>query len=808
MKKQRLLRLLPILLLLAALILPASGLAGETGVDVTAFLSGLSASVTQNGVSVPEGGTLTNDPISVRFDFGIPVSGDEPVPSDPIRKGDFAEFELSSGFSLESGTWYELKSGDILVGHVTISTVVDVDGVKHVKARVDFDGDEDVYNGELNAVSAFFTADFNYDGGESGGGSGEDTVSILEKDYTVVIPPGEIVYSVKKSGTVNLAAGTITWTAKVDAVQNGVHIDLGGYIFEDGLSGAGDYVPGTFVVGSTSPTPAYAGNKLSYTFPSGTEGPQTITYKTKIPDDKYYASGEQTLTNRAALKDSPEHEVKFDRATVTFEPGWIAKSGASNETVGVYDPTNRTITWTILVSNVGSTAMQNVQITDTLPAGLTFDKATLQIDGGAITEINSEPSGGIYNITALNNNAVLKITAKVPDEAYTAGITTYTNSANVKWGGLPSGHTGVGSGDVGVGIGFAPITKSGTANTQTGQVTWTVNVDTRGQNIPNLVVYDLLVYGDDASILPETLPGGIALSDLTPQFNQRYESWGSGSAGLSPSVTPLTVGGEAVADLLVVSGLSNNTVNTFTFTSQILDPDIFAGNGRHDVPNTATLYSGSTRLNEATATVDYNGTSLKKSMLHRDDAAKNPIDPNGVTTNLAEGFNYEDKTVVFRLSVNSNGMNLTALENADGNTSGTITITDTLPDGWVYTDFADGGNYKLLAGTGVTPSGVITADSVVDPLPTGFDASVSGANATFTFTELKDRYVILLRATPTSDEAAELFNDNKTTIVDNTVTMTAQNWTGFDPSSTQSVSVKSELAGKSAAVNASDGTVI
>ena len=86
MKKQRLRLLLPILLLLAALILPASGLAGEVGSNVTALLSGLSSSVTQNGVPVT-GGTLTDDPVKVRFSFGVPVEGDEPVPPDPIRKG-------------------------------------------------------------------------------------------------------------------------------------------------------------------------------------------------------------------------------------------------------------------------------------------------------------------------------------------------------------------------------------------------------------------------------------------------------------------------------------------------------------------------------------------------------------------------------------------------------------------------------------------------------------------------------------------------------------------------------------------------
>jgi len=84
MKKQRLRLLLPILLLLAALILPASGLAGEVGSDVTELImSTLTASVTQNGEPVT-GGTLTDDRVRVAFSFDVPVLGDDPAPEQPI----------------------------------------------------------------------------------------------------------------------------------------------------------------------------------------------------------------------------------------------------------------------------------------------------------------------------------------------------------------------------------------------------------------------------------------------------------------------------------------------------------------------------------------------------------------------------------------------------------------------------------------------------------------------------------------------------------------------------------------------------
>ena len=62
--------------------------------------------------------------------------------------------------------------------------------------------------------------------------------------------------------------------------------------------------------------------------------------------------------------------------TVTFTPQWIEKSGAASDTgSGNYDPTNRTITWTINVNQMGAD-LSDVVIYDKLPDGLTWLSAS------------------------------------------------------------------------------------------------------------------------------------------------------------------------------------------------------------------------------------------------------------------------------------------------------------------------------------------------------------------------------------------------------------------------------------------------
>ena len=761
----------------------------------TSVLTDLTATVTQDGAAIPEGGTITSTkPIRVELSFGVPVEGDDPTPPAPVHKGDTVKFDLSSAFTLLSGDTIELKMGTLLVGHAAFTTDPDT---KMVTATVTFDGDDSVFDGTSNTVTCQFGSNFEYDGSGAGGSAGDHTVTILEKTYTVNVPALPIEYDVTKTGTADLANQSITWTVNIDATQGGTQVDLAGYQFFDNLQAVGAYIPSSFQVDGADASPDTTGGALRYVFPDGATSPKTITFKTKISDSAYYATSEQTVNNKAQLLNSESTAVDEGQFEVKFTPKWIEKTGVSSDagSTGDYDPTNRTITWTITANHMGAT-LNNVVITDVLSSGLTLKSANWQAWTGSAwdtaTSITPNASGE-YTIGNINSKILLTIVTNVPDDAYTTGTTTYSNSASIHWDGLSG--PGLGTGSINVGVGYNAISKSGVADTANQKIHWTVNVDTKGQSIPNLKVYDLLVYGNSINLSTVTgIPGGIASADLTPRYGQKYAGNFSGGT-MTVNVIAVEQGGVRVADLLEITGLSTTDLNTFTFDSQVVDPDIFAGNKTSTVRNTATLFSANAKLNAATGSVNYTSKMLLKGMLKRQAISDPAAGVNsGITSNALEGFDYQDKSVIFRLNVNADGIDLTNTTNAAGQTLGTATLTDTLPDGWEFVDIVSGSKYLIFEGTGQSNGTVVAADTTPDTV-TGLDASFNGRTATFTFTSLDKPYVILVKARPTIETAAQYFSVNQTETERNNITLKTDNWnTGV--SSYQDVTINSQILDK------------
>jgi ribosomal protein L2 len=439
--------------------------------------------------------------------------------------------------------------------------------------------------------------------------------------------------------------------------------------------------------------------------------------------------------------------------------------------------------------------LNNVVITDVLPSGLTLKSANWQVWTGSAwdtaTSITPNASGE-YAIGNINSKILLTIVTNVPDDAYTTGTTTYSNSASIRWDGLSG--PGLGTGSINVGVGYNAISKSGVADTANQKIRWTVNVDTKGQSIPDLKVYDLLVYGNSINLGAVTgLPSGITSTDLTPRYGQKYA--GNFSGSYTVNVIPIMQGTTQVADLLEITGLSTSVLNTFSFDSQVVDPNIFAGNKKSTVRNTATLFSANAKLNAATGSVNYTNRMLLKEMLKRE-AMSDPASGvnSSLTSNALEGFDYQDKSAIFRLNVNADGINLTDATNAAGQTLGTATLTDTLPDGWEFVDIVSGSKYLIFEGTGQSNGTVLATDTTPDTVA-GLDTSFNGRTATFTFSSLDQPYVILVKARPISNTAAGYFDSNETTTVRNNVTLNTENWTA-GVSSYQDVTITSQILGK------------
>lgn len=818
-KRQILMTWAMVLTMLFNMFVPLN-MAFATGADVKNLLLNQTISVKQDGNAIVEDGIIdSSKPIEIKISFGVPVEGDGTAAADAVHYGDTATFAVSEQFSLLSGSSVELKTKDnaYTVGHAVFK---ETDG--KVTAEVTFDGEENIFTDDYADVSCEFSAKLQYNGTGANDAGEEKIITILNKTYILKVPAKEKIYTVVKTGSADLANKQITWTVDITATQGSTNLSLDGYSFSDDLSKVGTYVDNSFTVGGSAPAPSatYDVNKLTYTFPTGSTSPKQIIFKTAISDANYYAAGEQTVRNTANLLDGTT-ELGRGTGEVKFTPTWITKveKSKSEGSTGVYDPKNRTITWTITANQMGA-SLTNAVITDDLTGGLAFKSATAKkwdatakqwVDFDPVKEwddSNKPTNGKDYELGDINSQIQLEIVTTVPDEAYTTETQTYTNSASLRW----KSHSGIGSGSVDATIGYNAITKSGALDgkyNDNPQIKWTVNVDFKGQSVPTPKVYDLLVYGNSMSGFDLSkatgFPTGLTATALTPQYGQKYientfKQTDTNGTNLSITVTHIQQDGDDVADLLEITGLltDENKVNAFTFDSEVVDPDIFAGNTTKSVYNTAALFSANSSLTAATATVNYPSYMLKKEMLKRGSNPTTRTGANNKTTTAADGFDYVDKSVIFRLSVNADGLNLTEMKNAAGQTLGTATLTDTLPVGWAF-DKIDGKDYLIFKGnTGSNSSVTVTdapLDGADDPVT---NATISGGKATFEFATLDKPYVILVKARPTDATLAGYFagNTNITTqTVTNNAALNATNWTN-GVNTTQSVTIKNTLLEK------------
>lgn len=807
--------------------------------DVKNTLKNIVATVSQGGQEITSGGAL--DPskeIKITYSFDVPVEGDYPTPAQFVKGGDTAVFDLPNQLILTNSTTQALQFDGETIGTVTFAgdkaTVTFSDAL-----NVDAEG-----NGIMN-VKASFEANMRYDASGAPAEGKDVVITILDKTFTIHIPPKKTIVTGAKTGTVDITNKTVNWMVEVNAsLEGGGSGKLEGYTFSDDLTNVGEYVADSFKIGqstdaaiASSITGGYTNGALSYTFPVGTTGTQYLFFQTKIPDSKIFTTTKQSISNTAEIRKGTEPAITLKK-TVDFQMEWIKKNGAvvggSEGSNDSYDPTNRQIKWTIQANQMG-VKINNAKIIDTLPAGLTFVSATAIYrtvpDGswGAETPITPaidgqkltfDVSGGL----TLGKEVMLTLVTKVDNTSEASVKVDFVNSATLTGEGLPGG--GFGSGNYTVGIGFNPISKSaGAYDKSSHKMNWTVTVNTKNQSYGgSLRVLDLLVYGtgftaSDFSSLNEGagLTGitGADVAKLTPQFNQKYAGNFKDikNTGLEVTVHTLTKGGKAVADVLIVTktggqGIDYTTTNAFSFDTLVTNPDIYASNATTDIKNTATLFSGSLLLNTSTSTKQVQSEMLKKDMLSRDKAIEFENDENdlaAVNSNPAGaggGFNYDDKSVIFRIHVNANGLKDATddVTTEYGVSLGALTVTDTLPKGWEFKklhgkDFliyeAAGSSLKATGSAIDSYSGFLTVAGPAAPEAT------TGGTITFTFTELKKPYIILVKAGPTKEMANEYFSKNDSYSPFNSVTMSNEHYSANKaPKDTETVTIESKLLDK------------
>ena len=549
------------------------------------------------------------------------------------------------------------------------------------------------------------------------------------------------------------------------------------------------------------------GDVLSYVF-GDVKGEQVITFSTKIPTDTLITGG--TVKNTAAF--GKDTLVNTNTAQITIpSKTLIEKSGTPGDGLsgGTYNPNYRTITWTI-TANQDQIPLQGLTIIDhlpTSPAGLTWKSAKWEYEsaantweeltpGDGLTDVptySAEPSGGAYELTGTTSKKVrLTILCDVANDAYVGAVKTYHNTASLTWTGKPDG-TFSDSADVSIGI--DGLTKGHVSTDYPNrQITWTATVDLKSQagftSTSDIKVYDLLIYGKSGTFnkstsnLASLLPEHSDLTNLTPKYGQKVvnNSW---PAGLTYEIKPVMIGSTQVGDLLVVSGFGTDKAYTFTFKTQVLDPNIFAANAGKSIDNTASLYYGAIHLDNGTAGTTYSSNVLSKQVYQAG---------TGTVGNSGNAFHSQDKTAVFRLNINGEGYDLTGAAVANG-TLGKVTVTDILPDGWSFVDIDSGVKYQLYT----TSNNTLVTDTS-DILES---AGISDKNAAFVFKKLEKAYYILVKAKLSDDKYMEYleasYANGKTDLYQtatNKVTLNAEGDNSWNPQKTESVQVPNAIPGE------------
>ncbi|WP_418039943.1 SpaA isopeptide-forming pilin-related protein [Paenibacillus xylanilyticus] len=803
--------------------------------------------VTQ-GTVVSPGGTIQGRQAFTLKSEGlkVPVKGDYANTTDEndttkyIQQGDSIELRRDTYFNevvLPTATKPLMATTDLGMKQLGIAYFTP-DSIKIV-----FNGDDWFFNGVGRGVTFGFETTANSD--ITGMNYGESKpISIFGGAYQLKNPDVTAKYNLTLTSPgmrnsswayriINpdfFVAGAITWQSTVsafDQFDNTIKLPLDGKTFYtnpasynmDSPSSSyrvgGIYVPGSFKVNDELVEPTIDANgALSYVFPPGTGVDPKVEYKTWIPKGGYYYEHRSpssdpgravNMNGKVELKDG--NDVLANRSQeIVFAPDWIQASAS-------YDNPDEMITWKITVNQYNKKGLKDFTITNPLPAGLDFLSAEWQtwVDGVA-SEVQpiTPDANGVYSLRDINGKVELVIKSKV-----TSG-SNFRIDPRANWNldtpdGIQNNDATTGlrpaavTDEAIVTIGAHTFTKSGSISTEDynlGAITWTVNLAPQ-YALPNAVVYDVLVHGGDLNVLDNAadttgevsaetiakIKANVNTAQLWKQYDPGTLKGVTNASSLTMKAIPLTVDGEVVADLIKVTGYTDQA-SSFSFRALETNPDVLF---RQDINTEKTRWNRALLFDGEAVKKAENNTNLHLRMLNKDMlTASYPIKKDGTTDTwytpnsvnryigydsssnddeyTLAGYDRTTKTVTFRLSVNMPGFNTVEMAKSGGNRVITdVKLVDTLPAGWEFVPFSEEKEFELWKGFSdngsATGYGVRNnAVSIIEPNDPAHvvNFSHSGNEGTFTFSKLEGPYVILVKARP-SNKALTKYLDEYTT---------------------------------------------
>ncbi|MCG7378090.1 hypothetical protein MH215_13895 [Paenibacillus sp. ACRSA] len=800
--------------------------------------------VTQ-GTEVAPGGTIQGRQAFTLTSEGlkVPVMGDyvgtqdQNDPTKYMQKGDFIELKRDTYFKeVVLPTTTRDLNATTESGLKKLGTVYFTPN----SIRIVFNGDDLFFNGIGKAVTFSFDTTANSD--VTGLNYGDSKpISIFGGAYQLKNPDVTPAYSINLAGDNWPKNGSWTWWyITVPAYQDGYLtiqstpssfdvLDATNKLSLDGMtfySKPSDYrtvyVPGSFKVNGNAVQPTIdVDGGLSYIFPAETGIDPKVEYKVWFNKDLFYKeyrdvgmdpgrSGGQRFDPKVELRDA-NASVKASAVRETWiAPDWIQASAS-------YDHSSETITWKVVVNQYNKKGLKDFTITNVLPQGLEFESATWQtwVDGVGSEEAGIIPDpNGVYSFGTINGKVELLIKSKVisgsgfridPRANWSMDTPGGIQNNDVTAGTRPSAVTD----EATVTVGAHTFTKAGAVSTEDfnlGGITWTVNLAPQ-YALPNAAVYDVLVHGGNLNVLDNAVDDtGEVSADTIAKikanvtnaqlWKQYHKDTIKGTNGLNMKVIPLKVNGEVVADLVKVTGYTDQA-SSFSFRSLETNPNILF---RQDINAGKTISNRALLIDGETVKQAQNSANLHLRMLNKDMlAASYPVKVDGTTDTwytpnnvqryigydgsssgdeyTLAGYDRTTKTVTFRLGVNMPGYNTDEMAKDGGNRVITnVKLVDTLPDGWEFVPFGNGKDYELYKGNsnndGGTNYGVRNnAVSIIEPNDPEHVVNFthSGNEGIFTFSKLQSPYVILVKARPSNEALAQYIEDYTTNGTDKQV---------------------------------------
>ncbi len=197
-------------------------------------------------------------------------------------------------------------------------------------------------------------------------------------------------------------------------------------------------------------------------------------------------------------------------------------------------------------------------------------------------------------------------------------------------------------------------------------------------------------------------------------------SFTSGSDGLVEEVFPVYLDGERVGDVLRVTGFTESKNYSFSLHSQMTSPAAFlrnwkASSAKSFDENFSVLLSGheeTLKSIPASDRVHFLAPFFKKDALIHSARPEERVedanlDQDSLRAGTSQSFNYKDRTVQFKISVNAHSIDFPSLYgrvnpgvgnvgNVGNGVGNGVKIVEYLPEGWQLKPYADGSDFLLF----------------------------------------------------------------------------------------------------------------